>query len=66
MPLLSDANYRLGGLKVYKRDETVATVAKNKVRDTAYHITVLAYMVTEQVEEVLENKEDQEFDMGDN
>lgn len=28
--------------------------------------TVLAYMVTEQVEDVLENKEDQEPDMGDN
>ena len=45
------------------------TIAKSRVRDTAYHVTVLAYMVTEQAtveEDVLENEEDQELDMGDN
>lgn len=61
MPLLSDANYPRGGLKVYKRDETGATVAKSRGSKTAYHFTVLAYMVQGQAtveEDALENEED--------
>ncbi len=47
----------------------MATVAKSRGSKTAYHFTVLAYMVQGQAtveEDALENEEDQELDMGNN